>query len=360
MGRFPRKQLSLVNDEEVISLSHAKVSDSVLCLEKMNQNPTFFFERDEMKVQGKSSPQSKLAVASQSTYGSRPTCLKSRSTSWNGGHWPSAPLTPGSPSRDIATARATVQEIKDPHRSRHACSARFRSKGLNERTFARANELKNDWVSTDQRPQTSTPSTTKRARPVTTNEFWVGPFLASSSCGQGCPIHMGTSRFAVSMECAHNRGVDGQLGPPEQRQAISDNLQPPSVGNVGLGEVEVTDHDVRRDSAACLPTDPSGHGLQRVPPPSQDPSPCASCTVVATKIEWKATPAEARGQGKREIEAAKEDNAKELWFDPRDATGWAGGQGETSSRATLRPDKRLTGIRQPDKQVLVSESSVHT
>ena len=37
------KHLSLVNDEEVISLSHAKVyefSDSVLCLGKMNQNPT--------------------------------------------------------------------------------------------------------------------------------------------------------------------------------------------------------------------------------------------------------------------------------------------------------------------------------
>ena len=34
---------SLVNDEEVIRLSHAKVyvfSDSVFCLGKMNQNPT--------------------------------------------------------------------------------------------------------------------------------------------------------------------------------------------------------------------------------------------------------------------------------------------------------------------------------
>ena len=40
---FPWKQLSLVNDEEVTSLSHAKVyafSDSVLCLGKINQNPT--------------------------------------------------------------------------------------------------------------------------------------------------------------------------------------------------------------------------------------------------------------------------------------------------------------------------------
>ena len=37
------KQLSLVSDDEVISLSHAKVyvfSDSVLCLGKVNQNPT--------------------------------------------------------------------------------------------------------------------------------------------------------------------------------------------------------------------------------------------------------------------------------------------------------------------------------
>ena len=39
----PWKQLSLVNDEEVNSLSHTEVyvfSDSVLCLGKMNQNPT--------------------------------------------------------------------------------------------------------------------------------------------------------------------------------------------------------------------------------------------------------------------------------------------------------------------------------
>ena len=37
------KQVSSVNDEEVISLSHAKVyvfSDSVLCLGKVNQKPT--------------------------------------------------------------------------------------------------------------------------------------------------------------------------------------------------------------------------------------------------------------------------------------------------------------------------------
>ena len=39
---YPWKQLSLVNDEEVVSLSHAKVyvfSDSVLCFGKMSENP---------------------------------------------------------------------------------------------------------------------------------------------------------------------------------------------------------------------------------------------------------------------------------------------------------------------------------
>ena len=47
---YPWKQLSLVNDEEVISLSHAKAyvfSDSVLHLGKVIQNPTSntFWER---------------------------------------------------------------------------------------------------------------------------------------------------------------------------------------------------------------------------------------------------------------------------------------------------------------------------
>ena len=42
LGRFSPETI-LVNVEEVISLSHAKVyvfPDSVLCLGKMNQNPT--------------------------------------------------------------------------------------------------------------------------------------------------------------------------------------------------------------------------------------------------------------------------------------------------------------------------------
>ena len=56
------KQLSLVSDEEVISPSHAKVyvfSDSVLCLGKVNQNPTSNTVWEEQLVWFKDSPQYK-------------------------------------------------------------------------------------------------------------------------------------------------------------------------------------------------------------------------------------------------------------------------------------------------------------
>ena len=57
------KQLSLVSDEEVISLSHAKVyvfSDSVLCLGKMYQNQTSNSAWEEKLSWFKSSSQYEL------------------------------------------------------------------------------------------------------------------------------------------------------------------------------------------------------------------------------------------------------------------------------------------------------------
>ena len=56
-------QLSLVNDEKVISLSHAKVcvfSDSVLCLGKMSQNPTSNTAWEQQLDWFKDSPQYRI------------------------------------------------------------------------------------------------------------------------------------------------------------------------------------------------------------------------------------------------------------------------------------------------------------
>ena len=56
----PRKYLSLVGDEEVISLLHIKVyvfSDSVLCLGKMNENPQSNMAWERQSDWFKDSPQ---------------------------------------------------------------------------------------------------------------------------------------------------------------------------------------------------------------------------------------------------------------------------------------------------------------
>ena len=54
------KYLSLVGDEQVVSLSNTKVyvfSDSVLCLEKMNENPQSNYALEDKLSWFKSSPE---------------------------------------------------------------------------------------------------------------------------------------------------------------------------------------------------------------------------------------------------------------------------------------------------------------
>ena len=101
----------------------------------------------------------------------------------------------------------------------------------------------------------------------------------------------------------------------------------------GLSEVKVANHDISRHPATCFATDASSHRLQSV-------RPSASCTVVATSVEWK-PPAGTHGQGKREMEAAQWD-LEELRVDSRDATRGTSGQRKASSRSALRSHESLT------------------
>ena len=93
------------------------------------------------------------------------------------------PEIPGSSKRDAATALAAVQENKEPHLRRQACSTLLRSKEGSECAFAWARELRNDFVSWDHRPQTSTASTTNRARPGRPTSFG---YLRSFRCRAAC------------------------------------------------------------------------------------------------------------------------------------------------------------------------------
>ena len=60
LGDSSWKHLSLIGNEEVVSLSHAKIyvfSDSVFCLGKMHQNPQSIIVREDKLTWFKSSSQ---------------------------------------------------------------------------------------------------------------------------------------------------------------------------------------------------------------------------------------------------------------------------------------------------------------
>ena len=67
---------------------------------------------------------------------------------------------------------------------------------------------------------------------------------------------------------------------------------------------EVSYEDVCGDSSSSFPTDP---GLQCFPSPIPAPA-----RLVATGVEWEATPAVTRRQRKREVQAAQKQHSKEL------------------------------------------------
>ena len=90
-------------------------------------------------------------------------CRWSCSTSCEAGVSPSAPWAKGNSRSEAPTARACRPREK-PHLRRHACSTRRRKMWFSHLALALASWVKNDRVSSEKRPPTSTPSTTKRAR----------------------------------------------------------------------------------------------------------------------------------------------------------------------------------------------------
>ena len=77
---------------------------------------------------------------------------------------PSAPDARGGSNHDSATARATEQAMSEYYFILQACSARRRNNHPSWRAFAFASRPTNCLASSDQRPATSIPRTTSRAR----------------------------------------------------------------------------------------------------------------------------------------------------------------------------------------------------
>ena len=70
---------------------------------------------------------------------------------------------------------------------------------------------------------------------------------------------------------------------------------------------------------------PPASRQMRAPPP-QNPSTSTSCAVVATGIEWKATPAVAPGQREGKAKTTKEKDSEQVRFQTGDPTQRARGE----------------------------------
>ena len=129
------------------------------------------------------------------------------------------------------------------------------------------------------------------------------------------PWPLGLSTPGRSSLCASWLGS----GPHRPSVLSTANCTPPCNGRpstttskrllfpgTGTPQVHVSHKHVRHDSAPCFPADSGGRTLQSEAPPSQSPCPRTCCAVRAKRIEWLATPADALGQRKREMEAALE------------------------------------------------------
>ena len=151
-------------------------------------------------------------------------------------------------------------------------------------------------------------------------ELRIRPVLQAVSFSQGCPVLTGalTSGFPICTHRGHKSGVDGQLGPPKERQPIRDHLQPTTIVRSD-SQVQVPDKEIGGNPGPCFPTHPGSGALHRITTTAQHSGSRTRCTVVATRIEWSATPASARSEREGEPETAEQQHPEEL---RSKASGW--------------------------------------
>ena len=139
------------------------------------------------------------------------------------------------------------------------------------------------------------------------NQLWIRALFPPPGSRQRRPIRVSRARSCrpVAMQRGNQGRVDRQLCASEERQPISDDLQPSRISRIWNRQVHIPDHDVGRDSCSSFTTDPRSCALHRETSSSQDPCPSASCSVVTTGIEWTATPAIARGQRQTETKTTQ-------------------------------------------------------
>ena len=133
----------------------------------------------------------------------------------------------------------------------------------------------------------------------TTNKFRVSLFLATLS-HRDCHsliVRRSSPGRPIAVQSAHQCGIQRSLGSSEQGQPINCHFESATVCCVWQVKVQVAHKHIRAHTPTCFSTDARHHTLQRETPSPQDPSPCASCAVMAINIEWAATPAGTHVEG---------------------------------------------------------------
>ena len=112
------------------------------------------------------------------------------------------------------------------------------------------------------------------------NELRVASFFPDSGVLHGSSVNSGTpwTGCPIPRHGAHQGGVDGQLCPSEERQAVNHNLESARIKVVDGVEIQVSDQAIRAHPV----TPPLGKcallllRFREEPPSAQDPSDCTS------------------------------------------------------------------------------------
>ena len=149
------------------------------------------------------------------------------------------------------------------------------------------------------------------------NELWISVFLAPT--GEGQKQHhplQGSACVAHHLRGVAKRGWHRLPTEPRERQGAPRQSPRFCVGHCANRKVEVTQEHIGRHSGASLPTDACHRRLQCEAAPPQNPCPRTTGTVMAKAVKRTATPAEARGQWERKVEATQQENPEQVRLKP--------------------------------------------
>ena len=174
-------------------------------------------------------------------------------------------------------------------------------------------------------------------------ELWINSFFPLASLTQRSAVLPCATTVGSPVPCErrHQRGIHGNLCSMEEWKTVRDDLQPSSVRVLEGQQVEVPHQHIGGDASTGFPAHPSGGTFQSVASTTQHPCLRASCSVVATRVKWTATPAETRGGEQGKLKAPKKEHSEEGRIHPGKTGSREAHVRDTRQRTALRSEQRL-------------------